>query len=323
MTEKELKILISKKEQGTLTEKEEVVLSSFEEKMIERNKETIFLNNRHKSIVGRDIYAKINQNKQKRFMNSWMRIAAVLIISISIGGISWYFSLNQEQFDGFKPVAKIIHKKAGYGKKMLVTLPDGSKVKLNSGSEINFPKTFNDSVREVTLLGEAFFDVKKDSSHPFIVKTQLITTRVLGTTFNIKSYEDENDIAITLATGKISVGIQGEDEIILTPSYQVNYNKINKSIVKQRIDLSKFLGWRDGVLRFDNEKLATAITKLEKWFDVKIKLQDKNNADCSFTGVFKNASLENILQNITFVKKGLKYKFISAREVEITGNCNN
>ena len=323
MTEKELKILISKKQQGLLTKKEEAILSSFEEKMMEKNKKNIFLNNRHKSIIHHDIYSKIRENKESRLLHHWMKIAAILIVSFSIGGIGWYFSTDQKQVYSSKYIAEIISKKADYGKKRTITLPDGSTVKLNSGSEIQFPKVFNDSIRQITLSGEAFFDVKKDSLHPFIVKTPLITTRVLGTTFNIKAYDDEDDIAITLATGKISVGIKGENEIVLTPSYQVSYNKSNQSIVKQKIDIDQFLCWRDGILRFDNEKLATAIPKLEKWFDVEIDLQDKTNADCSFTGVFKNASLEHILQNITFIKTNLSYQFISAHKVEISGHCSN
>ncbi|MDO6738707.1 FecR family protein [Wenyingzhuangia sp. 2_MG-2023] len=323
MTEKELKILIGKKQKGLLTQKEEAILFSFEEKMMEKNKSTSFLNNRHKSMIGQDIYAKINQNKQRRLIDSWMKIAAVFIISISIGGVSWYYSSELNRGAILKPMAEIISKKADYGKKLTVTLPDGSLVKLNSGSEIKFPEFFRDSIREVTLSGEAFFEVKKDSLHPFVVKTSLITTRVLGTSFNIKSYDDEDDITVTLATGKISVDIENENEILLTPSYQVNYNKSTQGFVKQKIDLDRFLCWRDGVLRFDNEKLATAIPKLEKWFNVKIKIQNQSSKNCSFTGVFKNASLENILQNITFVKPSLTYKFISAREVEIIGDCNN
>lgn len=323
MTEKELKDLINKKQKGLLTQKEKEILFSFEEKMLEKNKKINFLNDRHKSMIREEIYAKVHQNKQRRFVNSWMRIAAVFMISISVGGIGWYYSSKINQTDVVKPMAEIIHKKADYGKKVTVTLPDGSVVKLNSGSEIKYPEFFIDSIREVTLSGEAFFEVKKDSLHPFIVKTPMITTRVLGTSFNITSYDDEDDVVITLATGKISVNIKGEDEIILAPSYQVNFNKSTQSILKQKIDLDQFLGWKEGVLRFDNEKLATAIPKLEKWFDVKITLENKNTADCSFTGVFKNASLKTILQNITFVKTGLKYKFISAHKVEITGHCNN
>ena len=323
MTEQEFKILISKKQQGLLNNAEEAILLSFEKKMIEKNSKTIFLNDKHKSKIRSDIYSKINHTKLKRFNGSWMRIAAILIIALSIGGLGWLFTKDKTQVVNVPVMVAMLTKEASYGKKLTFNLPDGSKVKLNSGSKIEYPEIFKDSIREVTITGEAFFEIKKDSLHPFIVKTSLLSTRVLGTTFNIKAYEDEDDIAVTLATGIISVDLNGNDDMILAPSYQANFNKLNQSFTKQKINLDKFLGWKDGILRFDDEKLATALPKLEKWFNVKIRLQSKSSAECSFTGIFKDASLESILDNITFVKTNLKYKFISSNKVQISGYCNN
>ncbi|NJB82497.1 FecR family protein [Wenyingzhuangia aestuarii] len=322
MTEKELKELINKRQKGNLSKEEQKVLELFEEKMLAKNEQHIFFNDRHKSMVEQEIYSNIHKAKNKKFISAWLRIAAILVLSITVAGGSWYFS-SKLQIENTYAVAQTIIKRAEYGKKLTVTLPDGSIVNLNSGSEIRFPETFNKTTREVTLTGEAFFNVQKNPTHPFIVKTPMVTTKVLGTTFNIKAYQDQDDVEVTLATGKISVGIQGEDEMILTPSYQVNFNKKSKSIQKQKVVLAQFLGWKDGVLSFDDEKLATAIPKLEKWFNVKIHLEDKNSQNCSFTGVFKNASLKNILDNITFVKPNLSYKFISSKEIQILGKCNH
>ncbi|WP_169786435.1 FecR family protein [Pseudalgibacter alginicilyticus] len=323
MTEKDFKILISKKQRGLLNKKEEAILFSFEKKMLAKNRKDIFLNEKHKLKIQQDIYSKIIHTKQKTISSGWIKVAGFLIVALTIGSVGWYTSLQSDKVNSKQTVAKILSKEVSYGKKLTFILPDGSRVKLNSGSKIKYPEVFNDSIREVTLSGEAFFEIKEDSLFPFIVKTASLSTRVLGTTFNIKDYEDENEVAVTLATGKISVGVKGEENIILSPSYQLNFNKSTQSLKKQKINLDDFLGWKDGILRFDNEKLSTAVIKLEKWFNVKIKLQNKQYENCSFTGVFKDASLERILENITFVKTNLKYKIISSEEVEISGFCNN
>lgn len=323
MTEKELKLLISKKQKGLLTENEEALLASFDKKMMEKNKDTVFLNDRHKSILRRDIFAQISSKKSKtRFLNNWLQIAAVLLVSISIAGVGWYYSTYAIHTPQQTKVANNIKHTTTYGKKLTITLPDGSIVKLNSGTNIEFPETFKNSSREVFLTGEAFFEVKKDPSRPFIVKTPMITTRVLGTSFNIKAYDDENTVEVTLATGKIGVAVQGAQEIVLTPSYQLSYNKLTQKITHQKVDLDPYLGWKDGVLRFDNETLITAIPKLEKWYNVRIKLQNQAAENCSFTGVFSNASLVQVLEHLSFVKNNLDYKIISSGEIEIIGNCN-
>jgi len=323
MTEQELKILLQKKQNRLLTKTEEAILSSFEKKMIERNHKTIFLNDKHSAKIRHDIYPKINQSKLNATYTIWIKIAAVLIITLTIGSLGYNYSTDRLKIEPVEINVAKLTKEAAFGKKLTFTLPDGSKVKLNSGSKIEYPELFNDSIREVLLSGEAFFEVKKDRTHPFIVKTENVSTHVLGTSFNIKAYDDENDIAVTLATGKVRIDWNGNDTLVLAPSDQANFNKSTKSITKQKIDLDQFLGWKDGILRFDDEKLETALPKLEKWFNVKIKLLNTKSANCSFTGIFKDASLQRILENITFVKPSLNFQFISANEVEIAGYCTN
>ncbi|MCK0132003.1 FecR domain-containing protein [Flavobacteriaceae bacterium F08102] len=323
MTEQELKILFKKKQKGLLTNAEESMLSSFEKKMIERNHKIIFLNDKHSAKIRHDIYPKIDQPNLKTAYKKWIKIAAVIIITLTIGGLSLNFSTGTHKIKQIKVKIAKLTKEAPFGKKLTFTLPDGSKVKLNSGSKIEYPEQFNDSLREVLLSGEAFFDVKKDLTHPFIVKTAYVSTHVLGTSFNIKAYDDENDIAVTLATGKVRINWNEKDTLVLAPSDQARFNKSTKSITKQKIDVDQFLGWKDGILRFDDEKLETALPKLEKWFNVKIKLLNKKSAKCAFTGIFKDASLQRILENITFVKPTLNFQFTSANEVEISGYCTN
>lgn len=324
MTEKEIKNLFKKQQQGNLTEQEEAILVLFEKKLKDKNQETVFRNERYKSIVGREIYTKVLQHKKKSHNLVWMQVAAAITILLAVVGVRWFgFNTSEQAKDSSTYIAKTISYQTNYGQKRTLILPDGSKVKLNSGSKITFPKQFNDSIREVNLSGEAFFEVKKDPDHPFIVKTSMLSTRVLGTSFNINAFKESDGITVTLATGKVKVSVQNQEDVLLTPSYQMVYQKSTKQTTKQKVDLQKALGWKNGVLRFDNETLVTAIPKLEKWFGVQIKLANQDAKDCSFTGAFKQVSLQSVLENITFVKKGLTYEFVSDKEVIIKGICIN
>lgn len=101
------------------------------------------------------------------------------------------------------------------------------------------------------------------------------------------------------------------------------FNKQSKQITTQKVDVKKYLEWKDGVLRFENEALGDAVKKLEKWYNVTITFDNKNLSNCTFTGIFKNERLQTILEHIVFVKKNVSYKFISEREILLKGNCNN
>lgn len=202
-----------------------------------------------------------------------------------------------------------------------VTLPDGSHITLNAGSKLIYPEQFSDSLRNVTLIGEAFFDVTSDVERPFIVSTEKLKTKVLGTSFNIKSFKGESQEVISVATGRVLVFSEDreqEDKVILIPEEQAVYQQGN--IEKRKVDLSEVLSWKTGVLLFKQTRLVEAVAMLERKYNVDIKIDGQNLINCTITGKFKSStSIEQVLENFKYVLD-VQYAYKSAEQIVITGD---
>lgn len=202
-----------------------------------------------------------------------------------------------------------------------LTLPDGSSVTLNAGSKLIYPERFSDSLRDVTLIGEAFFEVTSDADRPFVVSTEKLKTKVLGTSFNIKSFKGESQEVISVASGRVLVFSENREqknEVVLIPEEQVVYQQGN--LEKKRVDLSEVLSWKTGVLLFKQSPLSEAVAMLERKYDVDIEIQSKNLINCTVTGEFKNStSLEQVLENFRYVLD-VHYEFKTTGQIVITGN---
>src|SRR5437773_11061947 len=157
-----------------------------------------------------------------------MTLKRLLVAAVLTGIIlSSYFFIFQRKNTQSKAVA-INEIEAKKGARSYMLLPDGTKVWLNSDSKLEYKDNFNDSIREVTLSGEAYFDVVKDAAHPFIVHTSDIDIRVLGTAFNVKSYPKESSIETTLIHGLIEVTnkkLPGSPKVILNPHEKLVFRK--------------------------------------------------------------------------------------------------
>ncbi|MDN5212652.1 FecR domain-containing protein [Fulvivirgaceae bacterium BMA12] len=201
------------------------------------------------------------------------------------------------------------------GQKLTITLMDGSTVLLNSGSRLIYPKLFGNT-REVTLEGEAFFMVSRNEQKPFIIKSGELTTTVLGTSFNIKAFQNEN-IEVTVATGKVKVSHDNEEaarqvgqsaELVLTPNQQAIYNIADSRLNKEQINAERHLAWREGVLKFDNLRFEEAVKMLERWYGVSITLENRQIGDCIIIGEFQNQSLHKVLRAVELAL-GIDYEF--------------
>ncbi len=159
------------------------------------------------------------------------------------------------------------------GMEYALTLSDGTKIYLNAESEINFPVSFKGSQRMVELSGEAYFEVAKDAKHPFVVKTRDLSVKVLGTSFNLRAYENEKEVTTTLAEGKVQVfdGRKFED---ITPGEQVVYEKATRGMQVRQVDVSRYAAWRDGKFIFRNERLEDIMMYLARWYNVQYKFMD-------------------------------------------------
>jgi len=293
-----------------------------ETKDITLNKKQIFNKIRQKIQDHENVWEyQILPKSSNSFANrNFLKIVASILFLV---GVSWFIfnfsniSLNQKDIIQATKVSMQI-KSTTSGQKFTIFLADGTKVKLNSDSRLEYPQAFSDTSRIVHLSGEAFFDVKKDAQRPFTVISHNLITTALGTSFNINAYPGNDNIIVSLATGKVRVSNEtGENieksKIMLEPGNQAIYSNSNNAIKKQPFDASINLAWKNGVLYFEDASWSQIVNKLERWYGVDISVANqKSSSNKLYTGFFKEESLENVLESLSF-SKNFKYKIKSQK----------
>jgi ferric-dicitrate binding protein FerR (iron transport regulator) len=225
-----------------------------------------------------------------RFWVKVASVAAILIAGLVGGGIlANYFA------EITKPSEQLVFE-TPRGEKSLVKLPDGSQVWLNASSRLVY-HTFSKKQREVELVGEAFFQVTKNASAPFLVRSGELEVEVLGTAFNVMAYEEFGRKEITLVSGKVQVNM-GERQVILKPGQAFDL-KDNKTAIRE-VNASLATGWVDNKFIFQNIPFSELIKRLENWYDVDIEIDRQQIEDVNFTGTFKNE--ETIWQVLEAIK---------------------
>lgn len=190
-------------------------------------------------------------------------------------------------------------------------LSDGTKVRLNSESKLRYPTSFSEEKRIVYLEGEAYFEVAKDKEHPFIVKTKGVNVRVLGTSFNVSSYEDNEDIQTTLVEGSIKVSDEKGEGLVIKPGYQASFSKRSKKIDARKVRVEVFTAWKDGKFSFRNTRMEDMMVALARWYDIDVFYMNEEIKDMTFTGgIKKYENIDKLLylientKYVSFVKKG-------------------
>lgn len=219
------------------------------------------------------------------------KIAAVILIVFEISNLT---NTNEDY--------QIIYAPAG--QRTEVILPDNSKVWLNSSSRLKYPLAFNKKQREVLLDGEAYFEVAHNEK-PFIVKTQKINVRVLGTEFNVRSYSNADSEQIDLLKGSIELsGTTFNNETLLMKP-QESVSIVNGKVQITKIKDHDYFKWKEGLLCFDNESVADIIKKLEVYYDIRIKVGKHSFLTESYSGKFRvRDGVEQVLKVLQ-----LEYKF--------------
>lgn len=220
------------------------------------------------------------------------------------------------------------------GSRSQLVLADGTKVWLNAGSRLDYPKQFPGKVRSVTLEGEAYFDVAHNEKQPFLVHTKTFTVKVLGTAFNIRAYNDEDSAATSLIRGRIAVQLNADTSktIILNPKekliiptrpvapepaepggqsvavLQPGILTVNKSLIStDKENMVLETAWTENKLAFKNTSFEKIAATLEKWFAVEIHFKNDSAKKLNLTGTFEGESLEEILNAFRETGKGFKY----------------
>ena len=167
------------------------------------------------------------------------------------------------------------------GGEYILILDDGTRVWMNSESELRYPVSFHGSERRVYLKGEAYFEVKHDEEHPFVVETRKLSTRVLGTEFNVQSYENE-DINVTLVQGSVAVAKNTGDagEVVLEPGENALLD--GDSLRVEAVDVLKYISWKEGFFYYNNVRLEDILDELGRWFDFTVFYANEEVKDYRF-----------------------------------------
>ncbi len=234
----------------------------------------------------------------------------VAIVSFFIAAISLFFYfIKSQEVKNTADQAGLVLRELPKGQKLRFYLPDGSVVWLNAGSKIKYPSTFGEKTRNVELEGEAFFNVVRDTTRKFIIKTGSIETVVLGTSFNVQALPEYNDIRVAVKSGRVLVEnvIQNpnqvsvlKDSVVLQPSQMAIFNKAENKLEMTDCNIDDIIGWKDGILVFNDADLSNVINDLERWYGVNFVVDSQIKTNHLFTGDFENNSLEYVLQGICY-----------------------
>lgn len=227
---------------------------------------------------------------QLRWIKTALKYAAIVVVTFAAGYLFQH-----------KPIGKEIRYSeifVPYGQMSQVTLSDGTKIWLNSGTTLKYPDQFGENSRTVSISGEAYFKVAKNAENPFFVKSNDLTVKVLGTSFNYSAYKEDATASVTLVEGKVEVqDVNGETMATLHPGQLLTKNKSTNTITTKEVKTAFYSSWSDGKISFDDERFDQIAVKIERWFNVDIAFDNEQLKSQKFTGtILKNKPVDQIMQ---------------------------
>jgi ferric-dicitrate binding protein FerR (iron transport regulator) len=253
------------------------------------------------STLGHTLDQTMAGSRKSRPMREWriFKVAAMFIFLFAAGFGIYFFLLNSSSS---RVVPEAIVKHNDIGQKSLITLPDGSRVKLNAESKLTYYSNFADA-RRVDLEGEAFFEIQHDETKPFRVYTNNMMVKVLGTSFNVGAYPGEG-LSVAVATGKVAVFDGDDEQHLLVDTLKANrkliYDISSGHYAVQAYDPDTEIAWKDGVIKFEDATMAEVISKLERWYGVEVEVENEVHLMASFSGRYVNEPLEIVLDGMSF-----------------------
>lgn len=252
-------------------------------------------------------------------LNTMVRWAAAVVFAFVFGGLASYFIFNNSSNSCPSTYSEIV---APYGSKTEMILPDGSKVWLNAGSKLKYPNDFNSDNRDIILEGEAFFQVEKNKTLPFVVNALGLEVNVVGTTFNVKAYESESTITTILVEGKVvleSEKYHFENQVSLCPSQKAVFSKTDREIVVADLDdVYSEISWKDNLLIIKGEELSDLVVKLERKYNVNFEFGSEEVKDFKFSGTLKDETIQQVL-DVLKLSAPIKYK-INGKNIALNLN---
>ncbi len=215
-----------------------------------------------------------------------------------MAGLSYNFSREAS------PVAEqeiaYVTRETPSGVKTTIKLPDGSTVKLNSNTSLRFPRQFEPDLRKVYLNGEAFFEVVQDKSAPFIIESQNLETQVLGTSFNVRAFENESQVKVAVVSGLVKVQPEAIPAQYLEPEQMAIYDREKHLLDQMEFDYRLEIGWKEGLLYFQDMPIEEVFRTLENWYGVTIEVKNDRLLEGTYSGEYQNESLDNVLAGIGY-----------------------
>ena len=261
------------------------------------------------------------RNRKKpvqNFLRIYMKIAAILLLPFILSVAIGYKLFNKEsnlktEHSVYTAPDNTVFATifAPMGARVSFNLPDGSKGMLNSGSTISYSVPFNNN-RAVKLEGEVWLEVKKDENNPFEISTGNTSVKVLGTSFNLSAYPAENYVELVLTQGKVDFKAEiNKNHIIINPSERLVFQ--DGLISKTTTDPAKYNAWTEGKLVFRGDPMSEVARRIERWYNVKIVLADKELEKYSFRATFQDDKLEEVLHFLSMTSP-IRYK-VTPRKV--------
>ncbi len=250
------------------------------------------------------------RKSRRLFVRISIAVAAILLLALVID------ILVPRMEDGKNNGVQVVI--VPMGSRSKVILADGTQVNLNSGSELRYSDLFSSQNRAVTLAGEAYFEVKSDAKHPFVVSTKNFDIKVTGTQFNVTAYSDDRLNTTTLAEGKISLQIHGNSKTIeIHPGQKFSLDSYGLKYSLNTADVEQEIAWKNGEFIFKSIRFTDLTKRLERWYDVKLNCSDERLASFVYSGIFRNQ--ETIWQVLDALRltSPIDYKRKSFREFEI------
>ena len=238
---------------------------------------------------------KILSPKKRRWQPIIYKVVATILLPVCLG-LATYFGVEHMNKVSQDPFMVAVD----YGQKANLTLPDGTKVWLNSATHLSYDAEYNKSDRKIYLDGEAYFEVTKNRHKPFTVESDAMRVRVLGTTFNFKCDKRCRIAEATLIEGEIEVkGNKDEGQIVLAPGQRAELNRNSGRLTVKQVDAKLYAVWRDNLIPFNKANIFTITKALERFYDVKIILSPDIRSDKTYSGVLKKKStIESVLKSL-------------------------
>ncbi|MDD4189958.1 MAG: FecR domain-containing protein [Mangrovibacterium sp.] len=234
------------------------------------------------------------KTRRKKLSLWWSRAAAILLLPLLMAGVHFYSKLYPDESP--QTIRHIVPD----GEKSKVVLNDGTSIWLNSGSTLSY-QTNAGCVREVSLTGEAFFDVVKIPDKPFLVKTKDYTVEVYGTQFNVRAYDGRTASETILKEGIVTISLKNQKTVKLEPGQRFSMNHENRYEIST-VNPDLYLNWKDQILKISNEALEDLIIRMERWYGVKIRVEDFERVrHLRYTLTIKTESLREMLALMNYV----------------------